>query len=378
MDSSIPTLQAVLQQAREQGDRESAFAAHVAIGAKLLGEGGYAWAQEHFESALSIAEALSDRAMAGQALHGLGAALAMNGFVPQGVEQLQAGLAIVRDLGDSSGEAQIQRTLDKIALDGATRKEQAENRLERSMARHAQLTVERDRRLLARYLEKERARPTAHRFRDPHPLWALRCLRCPFDYFVSYRHADAREYCVALCDGLAKRGLRPFFAPDLGIREPFEGEDEWAYREHVEGILRPGINRAKILLMVAGGSYLGSEWTKWEVEIFEQGPAAHGREGKMLSIVGPTMSTPERMIVWLKSATDAVPICETFEGWASGCPSNFVLDGLVFHAERYRRELLTQLWLWLVPRFLREKMFVEARAVPPALLEQYIDLEGTQ
>lgn len=369
----IPTLQTALQDARATGDESRQIVCHLAIGGQLLRKSNGTWAQEHFASALNLARKTSNRAMEGQALHGLAGALAMGGFRLQAADHFDCALAIARQLGDREGEAAILKSRDA------------------SMSRFAALAAEQPRppshthtrpvpprsdfRLHA-YLSMERARPSGHRLRSPSPLWAWRCLRCPIDFFVSYRHADAAIYSARLCESLKARGLRVFFAPDLGIRAQHEAEADNDYRRYVESVLRPNISRAKSLLMIGGGSFLGSDWTKWETEIFEDGPDGKGREGKMLSVIAAELTVQESVMFWLKSRTDGIPIQDGREAWSAQTPSAFVADALEYHARRFDFELRAQLWLWLVPAVVRKRLFREPEPPSPASLQADASLDG--
>lgn len=361
----IPTLQAALQEARTAGDANRQMICHVAIGAQLLRKRNDTWAHEHFTSALNLARQTSNRAMEGQALHGLAGALAMGGYGPQAADHFERALSIVRELGDPEAEAAILQSR------GA-----AISRLGPAASAAARPAPPRADFRLQVYLSKERARPSGHRFRSPKPLWAWRCLRCPIDFFVSYRYADAATYSARLCESLKARGLRVFFAPDLGIRRQREGEAGDDYRSHVESLLRPSISRAKFLLMVGGGTYLGSDWTKWETEIFEEGPDGKGREGKMLSVIGTDLTVQESVVFWLKSATDGIPIQDVKDAWAAQTPSPFVADALAYHVRRFHLELRAQLWLWLLPAFVRRRLFDEPEPVPPSWLQAHASLDG--
>jgi hypothetical protein len=137
---------------------------------------------------------------------------------------------------------------------------------------------------------------------------AWRSLRCPFDFFVSYRIAEAGPYAEALARRLKSAGAKVFMAGLEKVPEtpPTDGQGGPLAKHLGSRLLQ-----SRFLVMVGTSTFLDSEWVRWENETFEQ-----AREGKMVPIVTPETPAGRYSYYRMIQERDGLSLFEGKRGWA--------------------------------------------------------------
>jgi DNA-binding CsgD family transcriptional regulator len=111
-DSALADYHAAFDLAREAGDHEAAWAAHIHLGTLWAGR-DYAAAGAHWETALALARAATQPALIAHSLNHVGSWLMNVGRPLEALAQHHEALAIFEQLGDRAGAAQ---TLDRLGM----------------------------------------------------------------------------------------------------------------------------------------------------------------------------------------------------------------------------------------------------------------------
>jgi hypothetical protein len=167
----------------------------------------------------------------------------------------------------------------------------------------------------------------------------IRTLR--YDFFISYRYHEAREYAARLAAELKEMGFRVFLDRD----HPLDGLNDTQLQDQ----LLPALHSAAAIVHVLSAKPFDGEWTRWESDVFYA-----GRFGLTIGLMTEVTSEDQQVLWRMRRQIDSVLVHEEANGaWSESEPSVTTCLNLAVAAALYRALLRLKLWIWLVPKSMR-------------------------